>query len=185
MHKYPTYQCLSNGFLGILFCFKYRVLSKHKKDLVSTHSEKLFFSTFLLIIVRNINMCKILAENIQLYMSWSLAKSLFIQTNEFIFLEIIKVFLDGDISICIMKLVLPNYINHASHEKLDQRLTFSDNVSYLCKKANGKSHAITRIKPFINLAKTCFWNTFFSYHNLTVVLSYGYSIVKKNYKKIS
>ena len=101
-------------------------------------------------------MCKILAEIIQLYISWSSEKSLFIRTNELIFLEIIKVFLDGDISIFIIKLVLPNYINHASHDKLDQRLTFNDNVSDVCKKANGKIHAITRIKPFINLAKIVF-----------------------------
>ena len=155
-----------------------------KRSAFYTRGET-FFCTFLLIIVRKINMCKILAEIIQLYISWSSEKSLFIRTNELIFLEIIKVFLDGDISIFIIKLVLPNYINHASHDKLDQRLTFNDNVSDVCKKANGKIHAITRIKPFINLGKIVFWNTFFSYHNLTIVLSYGYSIVKKNYKKIS
>ena len=101
-------------------------------------------------------MCKILAEIIQLYISWSSEKSLFIRTNELIFLEIIKVFLDGDISICIIKLVLSNYINHASHDKLDQGLTFNDNVSDICKKANGKSHAITSITRFINLAKIVF-----------------------------
>ena len=128
--------------------------------------------TFLLIILRIINVFKILHKNIQLAIYYlELSKVIIFSDKWADFLEIIKVFLDGRISICICELVLLNdkkwvcknylYINHVSHDKLDQGLTFNDNVSDVCKKACRKNHARAIITPYINLPKIGFWNFFF------------------------
>ena len=45
LHTFPAYQCLQKGAWDFfLFCLEFQLFAKIKKDLVSTHSQKLGLS---------------------------------------------------------------------------------------------------------------------------------------------
>ena len=69
--------------------------------------------------------------------------------------------------------------------KFDHRLIFDDQVSDLCHKASCKIHALARIASQMNLKKRRLMMNTFLHSNLTIALSQGCFIVKKNQNKIN